>query len=197
MEQNTVNAKKEDGQFFQLSEFQQYARHTKQGGYSLIGFGLAALLAVGVIYGSIQYYNDNTGRVAESQAQTNLAALRAGIGQKIGRLGNFGALDTNGSQLLIDMEIVPGSLVQGSQVRNEYNGFYTFGSSDGGVSTAPDDAYATITTDELPMAICMDLAVQTGWQQVLVNSTEVDGTQTGAQTACNDEGNELTFVFRR
>ena len=155
------------------------------------------MLAVGVIYASVQAYNDNTGRVAESQAQTNLAALRGGIGQKLGRLGSFGALDTNGSQLLIDMEIVPGSLIQGSQVRNEYNGFYTFGSSDGGVSTAPDDAYATITTDELPMAICMDLAVQTGWQQVIVNSTEVDGTQTGAQTACNDEGNELTFVFRR
>ena len=129
MEQNTVDAKKEEGRFFQLSDYQQYARNTKQGGYSLIGFGLAALLAVGVIYASVQAYNDNTGRVAESQAQTNLAALRAGIRQKLGRLGNCGAVETNGSQLLIDIEIVPGSLFQGSPVRKETYGCYPFGPS--------------------------------------------------------------------
>lgn len=198
MKKQSINAKNENAKYFQHGEFRQYARHSKQAGFSLIGFGLAAILALGVVVALVQAYNDNTGRVAASQAQTNLAALRAGIAQKLGPVGNFGDLDTNGSQLLIDLDVVPSSLIQGSQVRNEYNGFYTFGSSNGGVSTAPDDAYATITSDELPRAICMDYAAsQNGWQQVLVGTTEVDGTQSAAQSACQDEGNEVTFVFRR
>lgn len=179
-------------------DHKSYGKASKQGGFSLLGFGLASLLALGVVIGLVQAYEDNAGRVAESDARSNLSSIRAGIVQKIGPTGNFGALDTNGSQLLIDLDVIPGTLVQGSQVRNEFNGFYTFGSSNGGVTSAPDDAYATITTDELPRSTCMDLASSgEGWQQVEVNSTVVDGTLGAAQTNCADSGNTLTFTFRR
>ena len=180
------------------AEYQVYAKASKQAGFSLLGFGLASLLALGVVIGLVQAYEDNAGRVAESDARSNLSSIRAGIVQKIGPTGNFGVLDDEGSQLLIDLDVIPGTLVQGSKVRNEFNGFYTFGSSNGGVTSAPDDAYATISTDELPLSMCIDLASSgEGWQQVEVNSTVVDGTMGAAQTNCSDSGNTLTFTFRR
>ena len=170
----------------------------KQGGFSLLGYGLAAILVLGVAIGLINTFNDNSERNAERNAHSNLASLRAGIAEKVGNNGNFGDLDTDGDTLLIDLGVVPSSLVQGDAVRNEFNGFYTFGSSNGGVTTAPDDAYAFINTDEIPRAMCMDFAQRdNGWQRLEVNGAEVDYSASDAQTNCEDDGNELTFTFRR
>jgi len=168
----------------------------RQGGFTLVQLMLTVLAVAVITALGYSQYSDIMGNTKASAAIEHRTTIAAGIRGNLGNENGYGALDTDGSQLMIDLEAVPSSLVVGSTVKNEFGGTYTFGSSDGGVSGGDANAYFTITTDKNPQSVCIKAASGSvdDWQTISVNGTEVDGSVDDARDQCVDGENTLVFT---
>lgn len=172
-------------------------RSHKQSGMALVSAGLYFVLAIAATGAAIGSYFYITNSNAASDARQNLTLIGANIASKFEGESGYSALDTDGSQLVIDLGVAPRSLVQGSTVVNEFGGQYTFGSNNGGITGGADDAYMEITTSDIPQDVCLTLSTSgiEQWKQIQIGTTLVDGTMQSARSECQDE-NTLTFTRR-
>lgn len=168
----------------------------KQAGMALLSAALYFVLALLVSASAVGLYFYISDNNAAAAARENLTLMGANIASRFEGESGYGALDTNGQQLVIDLRVAPRSLVQGSTVVNEFGGQYTFGSNNGGITGGAADAYMEITTNEIPQDVCLTLSTSgiEQWRQIEINGTLVDGTMTEARAECVDGANTLVFT---
>lgn len=171
-------------------------RRLRQAGFSMIELMLA-LVVIGVLSVPIYYvYREATGSAKAESETTNLNAMAAVIRSKWKGSGDFTGLT---EALLITQKSVPEKMINGTALKNIWDGAVTIGPSD--AAGAAGTSMFKITYNQIPVSRCLDLAAgsHSSFSTVIIGSTTIKSptasySQSSALTACSPSGSEVVAI---
>lgn len=179
-----------------LKSLSQRAARLTQKGYSMVELMLA-LVVIGILAVPVYYvYRESSGSAKAESEATNLNALAAVIRSKWKTSGDFTGLSESA---LITQKSVPEKMVNGTALKNVWDGAVTIGPSDvtGGTGTS----MFKIVHNQVPVSRCLDLVsgAHSSFSTVIIASTTVKSptasySQGNALTACSPSTGEVVVV---
>lgn len=167
------------------------ARHTgNEGGWAIMSAMIAifvGLIMMAGIFGLVQISLQGS-KVQE--AQNNLSTIRTSIQQLFAGQPDYSGLNNS---LAISANMVPESMVSGSNILNAWSGDVT-------VSTGSSSSTFSIQYDDVPEEACIKFAPfgYGTWTSVDVGGSSISqngGTAVSdAVSACGSGGNSITFT---
>lgn len=157
----------------------------RQRGVTLMEALVVLGIAGALIMGALQFMSSASSSQDVSTASRNLGMIASGVTSLYSSSAVYDGLD---NQVLLDAEIVPTSMIAGTDIINAWDGDVT-------VAPANSDRDFTIEYTQVPQSACTSLATSTfqSFQELAVGGTTVS-TTADAATACSDGANTMTWT---
>ena len=164
-------------------------RKPQEHGFTLLEVMMVLVVALLIMAGVFGLVSQVMGDTKVKNAQENLATLRIGVTNIYSGEHNYSGLNNQVARNAgIKKKKMYNSASGTDEITNEWNG---------GVTVAEDSSdpkFFTITYSNIPQDACVKLATLTGYDNIAVDGTDVDGV-TAASTACTD-GASIVFSSR-